>query len=67
MTNAERLTSVLFVRVDKEMLAELDAIADAEKAKHPGRGCSRSDVVRELLAMALERRCARKRGLKWPW
>lgn len=43
------LTSVLFVRVNQELLDQLDARVEVERAKHPGRSISRADVAREIL------------------
>lgn len=48
------LTAVLFIRCAPDLVARLDAIADAQRAASPGRSVSRADVARELLYRATE-------------
>jgi hypothetical protein len=43
------LDRVLFVRATPELLDALDRIAEQERAEHPGRTTSRSQIARELL------------------
>lgn len=50
------MTAVLFVRTDRWLLDELDAVAADRMAEHPGSLVSRSDVARELLTKALKSR-----------
>ena len=50
------LERILFLRVDPDMLARLDAIVERERAEHPGRTVTRAGVVREMLLRELERK-----------
>lgn len=50
-----QLTQAIFVRVDKATVAKIDKKLVATRAQRPGAVLSRSDIVRELLAQALER------------
>ncbi len=59
MTSPESMGSVvhvLQVRVDRPVLERLEREVAAWNAAHPGRPGSRSDVLRELLVEALDRR-----------
>lgn len=47
------LDRVLFVRADKALVRDLDALLAQERAAHPGHRISRSDLVRALLLEAL--------------
>lgn len=53
------LSEVLFVRIDAELLAEVDNLVLARRASRPG--TSRSDVVREILRAEVERMRALER------
>lgn len=53
------LSEVLFVRIDAELLAEVDNLVIARRASRPG--TSRSDVVREILRAEGERMRALER------
>ncbi len=50
------LVKVLFVRVDEEMLADLDLLADEWRAALRMPGMSRSDFVRSVLLDAIAKR-----------
>jgi hypothetical protein len=49
----EGLPRVIFVRVNDDLIARLDAYAEVETKKLHGRIVTRSDAVRELLYTAL--------------
>lgn len=50
-----QLTQAIFIRVDKATVAKIDKKLAETRAQRPGAVLSRSDIVRELLAQALER------------
>lgn len=49
------MNEVLFVRVSRKMLDEIDALLKDERLEHPGRRISRSDLIREILIRELYR------------
>jgi len=49
------LEAVLFIRVDQPLLDRLDALLERCRVQNATRSYTRSDLVRELLQLALDR------------
>ncbi len=47
------MSEVLFIRCARDLVTGLDVLVATERAKHPGRVVSRSDVAREILWRAV--------------
>ena len=49
------LTTVIYVRASKDLVKALDERLRQERTARPGRGVSRSDLVRDILYQTLRR------------
>lgn len=54
-TKSKLMSEVLFIRINRKMLDDLDSLLKDERLEHPGRKISRSDLVREILIRELYR------------